>query len=157
MATKEQVQMILQYLEETHPAKFYKALNEENAGIGAVLRCLHESKGPVTAGDISEFMQVSTARVAALLKKMAAQGLVTKECDAADARFTIVRISPKGEEKIEQIHDTICRQVSAVIDRVGMEKMMEYISISEQIRAAVAPPDLNLDPPCRQSKQTTEE
>ena len=81
-------------------------------------------------------MHVSTARVAVLLKKMAVQGLVTKEDDADDARITIVHISPKGEEKIRQIHDEIYAEVSKVIDKVGIERMMDFILISNEIRSA---------------------
>ena len=78
MATQDEVELILENLQEVHPAEFFKTLNEENAGIGAVLRYLNEAEGDVTAGNISKYLHVSTARVAVLLKKMAVQGLVTK-------------------------------------------------------------------------------
>ena len=136
MATQDEVELILENLQEVHPAEFFKTLNEENAGIGAVLRYLNEAEGDVTAGNISKYLHVSTARVAVLLKKMAAQGLVTKEDDAYDARITIVHISPKGEEKIRQIHDEIYAEVSKVIDKVGIERMMDFILISNEIRSA---------------------
>ena len=139
MATSEQVELVLEHLKDVYPVKFFQALNEENVGAGAVLRYLHESPDNVTAGNISEFMHVSTARVAVLIKKMSAQGLVTKEGDANDARITIVRITPKGEEKIRQIHDDIYSQVSNVIDQVGVDRIMDYISISNKIKMAVSP------------------
>ena len=135
MATQDEVELILENLQEVHPAEFFKTLNEENAGIGAVLRYLNEAEGDVTAGNISKYLHVSTARVAVLLKKMEAQGL-TKEDDAYDARITIVHISPKGEEKIRQIHDEIYAEVSKVIDKVGIERMMDFILISNEIRSA---------------------
>lgn len=138
MATTEQVELVLEHLEEANPSKFFQRLSEGNAGAAAVLRFLHGSSDNVTAGDISEFMHVSTARVAVLMKKMSAQGLITKEGDARDARITIVRITPKGEEKVQQIHDAIYAQVNDIIDRVGMKKIMDFITISDEIKTVVS-------------------
>lgn len=102
-----------------------------------MLRFLHGSSDNVTAGDISEFMHVSTARVAVLMKKMSAQGLITKEGDARDARITIVRITPKGEEKVQQIHDAIYAQVNDIIDRVGMKKIMDAYNYYENMDSMI--------------------
>ncbi len=140
MASEKQVEMVLDHLQAVHPAKFFKTINEGNAGVGAVLRYLHNSPKNVTAGNISEYMQVSTARVAVLLKKMNAQGLIVKESDATDARLTIVHISEKGEEKYQQVRSEIYGQVSEVIDKIGMEKMMEFITIANEFKTTVSPP-----------------
>lgn len=58
------------------------------------------------------------------------------EAMATDARITIVRITPYGEECIKQMRNEIYAQVGGIIDKVGMEKLHEFIEISEEIRAA---------------------
>lgn len=141
MATQKQIEYVLENLQGMHSAAFFKNLSEGNAGIHAVLRILYESDDNITAGNISDYMNVSTARVAALLKKMSAKGLIIKDVDANDARITIVRLSPLGLEKVRQMKANLYKQVSAVIDKVGIEKMMDFISVSNEIKAMLPPPD----------------
>ena len=144
MATSEQIERILAELRASHPKELYQTMNEDQAGAGAVMRLLHESGETVTAGKIADFMGGSTARVAVLLKKMAARGLIVKETDPQDARVTIVRLSEKGRQSVEAIHTQLCSQIGNVIDKVGMERMLEFVSISRQIHDALTPPAIEL-------------
>lgn len=137
MATQEEVELVVAHLNKSHPIEFFRTMNENQAGIGAVLRFLYEAAGTVTAGRISEFMGVSTARVAVLLKKMEAKGLIEKERAAEDARVTIVRLSEAGETKVLQMQEALSGQINTIIDKVGMEKLLEFIATSEKIRDAV--------------------
>ena len=96
MATQEQIASILSQLVALHPADCFKPIDAANAGLGAVLRLLYLDDQPVTAGTIREKLHVSTARVAVLLKKLVAKGLVTKGRDPVDARVTVVALTPLG-------------------------------------------------------------
>ncbi|MGM9607635.1 MAG: MarR family winged helix-turn-helix transcriptional regulator [Oscillospiraceae bacterium] len=140
MATKEQTEFVLDHLQAAHPADFFKIVSEGNAGIGAVLCFLAGSSGDATAGKISRYMRVSTARVAVLLKKMSAKGLIVKEADAHDARVTNIRLSADGESAVQKMRGEMYAQVGAVIDKVGMDRMMEFIAISDEIRSAISAP-----------------
>lgn len=137
MATSKEIEFVLDHLQRSHPERFFKTISEGNAGVGAVLKYLHESHDPVTSGSISEYMQVSTARVAVLLRKMSAQGLITKHEDKNDARVMIVNISPKGEEKAEEMKSRLYQEISTVINEVGMERIMEFIKISDEIKNVI--------------------
>ena len=141
MATSEQIEFIEAELKKIHPVRFMKAINKTQAGIGAVLRLLYESENTVTAGSISEYMNVSTARVAVLLKKMVAKGLIEKENDAGDARVTVVRLSGYGRETVQNLKDDMYRELGEIIDKIGMERMMEFIRISGEIRDTLKVPD----------------
>lgn len=101
MATEMQVDQILVQVNETRPADLFKQMNEINAGIVAVLRYLYKTEGIVTAGMISGFMHISTARVAVLLQKMEAKDLIVRGKDAADARVTVVCLSEQGRRMAE--------------------------------------------------------
>lgn len=80
---------------------------------------------------------VSTARVAVLLKKMAAKGLITKGHDPADARVTVVSLTEQGRESIREIEGELYRQTGLVIDRVGEERVLEFIAIAQEIQSAL--------------------
>lgn len=137
MATTEQIEQIVGALQAAHPRELFQTIDETQVGIGAVLRLLYESESTVTAGKIAEFMHVSTARVAVLLKKMTAKDLILKETDPGDARVTVVRLSECGRETIESMRREIYAQFGAVIDKVGMERMLEFVAISQDIQKAL--------------------
>ena len=141
MAAEEEINLILSRMKETLPVRFFKRVDETSAGISAVLRYLYETGGStVTAGNISEFMHVSTARVAVLLKKMAAKGLIEKTSDKKDARVTVVLLSDHGREVVKKMQEDMCAQVGAVIDKVGLERTLEFIEILSEINTVASPP-----------------
>lgn len=145
MATPEQIETVLHALEDSQPKHLFRTIDISQAGIGAVLRQLTEATDTLTAGKIAEEMNVSTARVAVLLKKMAAKGLILKEADVCDARVTVVRLTPKGRETAASLRSHICSHIGEVIDTVGMDRMLEYVEISRQIQDTIqhfAPPEL---------------
>lgn len=133
MATQEQIERIATALCTAPPKAFFQTMDETQAGIGAVLRLLSETEGTVTAGRIAELMNVSTARVAVLLKKMVAKDLIVKEAHPDDARVTVVQLSEKGEQTAAAIRANIHRKIGLVIDRIGMERMLEFAEVSQMI------------------------
>lgn len=141
MATREQIEQISTLLQRTLPPPLFRRVNETQAGIGAVLRLLESAGEPVTPGRIAEFMDVSTARVAVLLKKMEAKGLIEKQRHAGDARVTIVRLSPLGLETVLSMKEDMYAKVGAVIDQVGMERLLEFVAIAEEVRRALPEPE----------------
>ncbi|MGM9665957.1 MAG: MarR family winged helix-turn-helix transcriptional regulator [Eubacteriales bacterium] len=140
MATKEQIETMFEKLEASHPDEFIKHFNETQAGIGAVLRLLESSKDTVTAGDISEVLHISTARVAVLLKKMVSKDLIIKESAPKDARITIVRLTDSGEKAIKEKKEELYGQIGTIIDKIGEEKLAEFIEISREIRKVIKGP-----------------
>ena len=140
MATTAQIERMLAELEGIHPVAFFRRMDETQAGIGAVLRLLHTSEEEITAGKISEVLNISTARVAVLIRKMAAKGLITKARSSADARVTMVGLTELGVRTVEEMRREMYRQMGLVIDAVGEERLREFLEIAAEIRAAVNPP-----------------
>ena len=93
---------------------------------------------------ISDRLDISTARVAVLLKKMVAKGLITKEKDPIDARVTIVKLTEYGRETIEHMWADVKAQMGKVIDEIGEDRLLEYIEINKEIRRIVTPPVYHL-------------
>lgn len=139
MATKEQIDYIISELPKAHPANFFKIFNDANTGIGFAVKLLYSAEeNRLSAGAISEAMGVSTARVAVLLKKMESKGLISRESDRADARVTVVCLSETGRNLAEQMQENMLRHISYVIDRVGMEKLKQFMDLSVEVKAAMA-------------------
>lgn len=143
MATKAEIEMMLEKVERVHPVHVFKRVDETQAGIGAVLRLLEKSSEIVTAGKISEELNISTARVAVLLKKMEAKGLIKKERSADDARITVVKLTSLGTRTVTKMRDDIYQQMGRVIDEVGKERLLEFIEIAGEIKNVMTPPKIN--------------
>ena len=142
MATQAQIEAMLHKLEQFQPAAFFKRMDETQAGIGAVLRLLDESNETITAGKISDILNISTARVAVLIKKMVARGLITKEHDESDARVTIVKLTPLGKHLIFEMRQDLQQQMGRIIDQIGEKRLLEFIDTFHEIRKIVSPPEI---------------
>lgn len=142
MATREQVEMLLAEFRKSKPSEWFQNIDKSSAGERAILQILYNAKTTVTAGNISRKMQVSTARVAVLLRKMSEKGIVEKSGDPNDARVVVVNLTEKGKTKAREMHDCVFSQVGMMIDKVGMDKMMEFASIANELHSILPPPDM---------------
>ncbi len=144
MATREQIEKMAILLDESHPAKLIKKRNETSAGIGAVLAFLFESGKPMTAGSISKFMNVSTARVAVLLKKMETRGFICRATGAEDARTVVVSLTELGSETVVKLRENLYQDIGRLIDTIGMERLIEYTNISKEIHSVMKGPPADI-------------
>lgn len=146
MATKEEIALLESMLGTCRPGELFLKLNEADNGLGAVLRILHRSEGPVTSGTVSRAMGVSTARVAALLKRLENLGLVARAQGRKDARTTMVSLTRKGTETVERMYADYCGELAKLIDRVGLDRLREFMAIAGEIDAVMkGPPELDVE------------
>ena len=135
MATTEQIEALLEQLEKAPPSEHFQHIDKNTVGIRAILKYLSETSEKVTAGKIGEHIKVSTARVAVLLKKMEAKDLIKKEQDPDDGRIVIVKLSEQGKQTAITARKEVCRSIGEMIDKVGMDRMLEFAAISNEIHS----------------------
>lgn len=137
MATQKQIETLLEELYNASPAEYFQKIDKGSVGIRAILKYLNEISDHATAGEISKVLGVSTARVAVLLKKMVNRGLLEKQGDPSDGRLVVVRLSQLGIETAEHFRHELYTQLGNLIDEIGMERMLEFVAISSEIRSAM--------------------
>ncbi len=135
--TREETEKLIHRLIESHPSELFHHIDALNAGIGCVLRYLNESGMAVSAGEISEYMKVSTARVAVVLRKMQEKNLIVKLSDPKDARKTMISLSENGRKAAQIKKEKFIDYFSHVVDRIGEERFIQFIKISEDIQSAL--------------------
>ena len=138
MADREYVLNIMQQLHHKPPDDILRKFSDDNAGIGCMLKYLYETENPVSAGEISRFMRVSTARVSVLLKKMYEKGYICRCNCSEDARRLMISLSEKGKAEYLVRQERMIEIFSNIIDRIGKEQMEEFISISNEIKEIVS-------------------
>ena len=134
MDVKTEAERLMLEFRTCAPQKIFSRVEETKRGMGFVLLMLENSDREIVAGDIAEGMNVSTARVAALLKKMEQNGLITRENSSSDARRTVVKITPKGRETVLEKRAEFLKKTELLIEKVGMKDLEEFIRISRKIR-----------------------
>ncbi|MDE6474436.1 MAG: MarR family transcriptional regulator [Clostridia bacterium] len=144
MADIKDVEYVFNKLSESRPTELNSRMDDTQAGIGAVLKFLSDSDGAVTCGDIAKHIGVSTARVAVLLKKMVAKNLICRSVGAEDARIIYISLTDEGRKTVSELRDLITQHLSRVIDAMGMEKIMTFIELSNEMKrvAEEVKPDL---------------
>ncbi len=134
MAKEEEIQRILEWLRENRPNPMQHKINESQEGMRYVMTYLHEKGTSVTPGEISEDCEMTTARVAVVLKKLEAKGYVIRETDQQDKRRSVISLTEKGKEKNHRDYQRVHDIVGKLIDEVGMERLKQFYEISMDIR-----------------------
>lgn len=137
MATNEQIEILLEQMKNAPPSECFQNFDMNTMGIRAILKLLNETDEKITAGKISECMGVSTARVAVLLKKMVTKQLIEKEHDSTDGRVVIVKLSEHGKQVAEQSKKNLYTHIGEMIDKIGMDRMLEFAAISNEIHVVM--------------------
>jgi MarR family transcriptional regulator, organic hydroperoxide resistance regulator len=73
--------------------------------------------GPLSVKDIAALLQVDSATLSPMLKRLQAQGLITRSRSAADERTTHVELTPNGRNLRRQALTV----PPAVVERLGVE------------------------------------
>ncbi len=133
MADKRQVLEIMARLKESNPLEIFKIIDEINSGMGYILLRLYNAKSEVYAIHLSKDMQISRARVTMLLRKLINKGFVLKQQSKSDARKEIVTITNKGREEVTILKQKIFSNVSKLVDKLGTEKINQFIDLSNEI------------------------
>ena len=133
VCTREEAIELIGRLYACRPKDYFGKIDDSRKGSGFILICLHGSDHDVLAGELAKELNVSTARIAALLKTMEKNGLVERFHPASDARQTVVRLTAAGNDEAEKLKECIIEKTMHLVDRVGRKDLDEFIRISGKI------------------------
>lgn len=135
MKNEKQLKIIMKEIIEEKPFDvFEKINNQQPQGINNVLSFLFELDRPVTAGEIANKLEVSTARVAVLLKKLIKNKFVIKYTSKLDQRITMVEITEAGKKHIENYQKNITDYLKKILTELGEDDAKELIRICNRIK-----------------------
>lgn len=140
MIKKEEKEKALKLLEEfkrSRPELFFEKFDLLKQGTHFVLGYLSIHNEEVISSDLSSALNVSSARMAKILKNMEKRGLIEKKQSTSDARKTIVTLTKKGRDLILKYQDIFINSALVIIEKVGEEDLKEFIRISNKIKQAV--------------------
>lgn len=136
MGKREDAQEMLHKLRACRSKSVFGKIDESQKGIGFVLVYLQEVNHEVIAGELARELNVSTARIAALLRKMEKNGLIVRYRSSEDARQTVVQITQEGSAYVDKMKEQMLMKMELLLEKVGKEDMEEFIRISHKIKEA---------------------
>jgi len=130
----QEVDKLLNRLRDSQPVELITKLDRSNCGMGLILMFLDKRNDCVVSGEIASKLNVSTARVAVLLRKMEARGLIEKKTPLEDMRKTLVRLTNYGKECVANFKNNVHEKAKRIFEKVGVENIEELIRIAELIK-----------------------
>lgn len=98
-----------------------------------VLEYLVNAEKDVYPKQLSAFLKVSTARIAAILKSMEDKKWITRKKDPDDNRKVIIELTEKGREVCNQKRDKTLGATIEMLEQLGEEDAGEFLRLYRRI------------------------
>jgi DNA-binding MarR family transcriptional regulator len=102
-----------------------------------VLAQLNRSPDGLTQGNLSRQLKVTGGNVTGLVRRMVADGLITREMSATDRRAFVVRLTTKGADRYKasrERHDTLLHEWLGALPQHELETARQSLArLSESI------------------------
>lgn len=86
-----------------------------------------------TPGALADALDVSPARIAAILRSLEKKNLVRRGIDFKDKRRVIVKLTEKGAQFAENLKTEIDKQATALFESLGESDASEFIRLMKKI------------------------
>lgn len=116
------------------PNSLNNILNEFNRGEIGVLSYLAFDKNEVSAGELSDNLNVTTARIASILNSLESKEYISRSENIKDKRKILVRITKQGKELAIKAKQEIIDKIIKIIQEVGYEELKNYIDVALKIK-----------------------
>lgn len=130
MDYNELAEEFMRHLHMLHRARPHKQMNESMQGEAFVLQYLSMHEGSALPSEISNVMEISSARVAAALNGMERKGMITRQIDPSDRRRILVNLTADGLKLAEERRQEVMRETSKLLSMLGEEDAREYVRIT---------------------------
>lgn len=134
MTNEEIAEYLFQQLKTNTSTSLTEVLNEFSKGEVGVLSYLAFDKNSASSGELSEKLNVTTARIARILNSLESKKLIKRKEDKLDKRKIIVEITKEGVILARVTKREIINKIIGVVEEVGYEEIKEYVRIALKIR-----------------------
>lgn len=130
----EVAELLFRQLRENPASSLSDVLTEFNRGEIGVLSYLAFDKDRALAGELSEKLNVTTARIASILNSLESKEYINRKEDDLDKRKTLVVITEKGKRLADEAKTEVMKKIVKVIREIGCEEIKDYLRIVLKIK-----------------------
>jgi MarR family transcriptional regulator, organic hydroperoxide resistance regulator len=125
---------LFQNMIRTRKKSFYKKVDEVSHGERKILGYLTYGKNKVTSGELSEYLDLSTPRVASALNSLSKKGFIKRKKDEQDKRVVIVNITESGKSFVKEEHEEAMGALEKILEKLGEQDAREFVRITKRIQ-----------------------
>ena len=108
----------------------------------AVLRLLEKENLPMTAGELSRKLHMTTSRIAAVLGSLEKKGMILRQADEGDKRRVQVVLTDQGSAFCQKKKEQALCDMTHLLKQLGEEDAQHFVRIMKRIHQ-FTPPGLN--------------
>lgn len=135
------IELAKQFLNHSYQFKnrgHQKKIDETMQGETFVLLYILRQGDIVLPSEISNEMNISSARVAAILNNLENKGLITRRIDKSDRRKILVDLTQEGIESAEKHNQMVLNMTARMLELLGEHDAKELVRIMGRL-AELAP------------------
>lgn len=110
-----------------------RAMSQMAHGEILALNYLAVNENKAYPKDMSKALMLTTARIAAMLKSLEKQGLITRTPDPSDSRQVIVELTETGISTVETRRNAMINTVTKMLEALGEEDAKAYVRIQKKL------------------------
>lgn len=111
----------------------HEEVSKTMRGEMAVLRLLMNEGAPMTAGEMSRALSMTTSRMAAVLGALEKKGMLVRKADEADKRRVLAVLTQQGRALCEERKAHARRDMTQMLRRLGQEDAEHFVRIMKRI------------------------
>ena len=141
---------LMQALDRHRKAPPHEEVSATMRGEMAVMRLLMTEGVPMTAGELSRTLSMTTSRIAAVLGSLEKKGMLLRMPDETDKRRVLAVLTEKGKAFCQARRDHAKKDITAMLTRLGEEDAVHFVRIMKRIH------EIMPDGPCDFKNQKEE-
>lgn len=123
----------LQNMQLLHKSRPQKKITESMQGEIFVLHYLFHQGDDVVPGEISNIMNISSARTAAALNSLERKGFIIRDIDKNDRRRILIRLTEEGRDSAQKHQQELIQNTVKMLRLLGDDDAREYIRITGKL------------------------
>lgn len=138
MNKRQQAINLMEQMRKSAPKPLFEKISNEEKGIRFILGYLNNHENDeIIAKDLANKMNISTARISVLLKKMLDKGLIVKLPIKNDTRKTKIKLSKKGKQITSTFHEKMIKVHEKILDEISEKDIKNFLRISNKINEVI--------------------
>lgn len=136
---------LMHSIDQHKKAPPHERISASMRGEMAVLRLLEHETQPLTAGEISRKLGMTTPRIAAVLGSLEKKGMILREADEHDKRRIQVTLTPQGSGFCQQKKEHALKDMTRLLTQLGSEDAHHFVRIMKRIHTFAPPSPPGMD------------
>jgi DNA-binding MarR family transcriptional regulator len=97
-----------------------------------------DQEGPTGVKALASGMGIDSSTVTRQVAPLVDSGLVSRTADPADGRAVVLRLSPRGSERLAQVRDSRRRLVQLLTEDWSQEERATFCALLSRLNAAIS-------------------